>query len=502
MFLIRTFSACIFWRTHRDAPDQGHSVSACFGGHIEMLLIRVILCLHVLRTHRDALYQGHSVPSCFEDTSRCSWSGSFWACMFWRTHQYAPDEDHYVSACFGGHIEMFLVRVILCLHVLENTSRCSWWRSLCVCMFWRTHWDAPGQCHSVPARFGGHTEMIQIRVILCLHVLEDTLRCSWSGSFCAYMFWRHTEMLQIRVILCLHGLEDTPRCSRSGSFCACTFWRTHWDAPGQGHSVPTCFEDTLRCSRSASFCACMFWRTHWDAPDHGHSVPACFGGHTEMLQIRVILCLHVLEDTSRCSRSGSFCACMFWRTHWDAPDQGHSMPACFGGHTEMLQIRVILCLHVLEDTLRCSWWRSLCVCMFWRTHRDVPDQGHSVPACFGGHIWDAPDQGHSVPVCFGQISYTHRIGGNLKLLREWTNADRKGVKIAFLIAACCFRLPICNLKCCFNAYRSALLDSCDSLWLSPIRCDTVKPLCSNLRIHSPIFLWLFWGFCRAPAYIT
>ena len=56
----------------------------------------------------------------------------------------------------------------------------------------------------------------------------------------------------------------------------------------------------------------------------------------------------------------------------------------------------------------------------------------------------------------------HRIGGNLKLLRESTNADRKRLKIAFLIANCRFRLPVCNPKRCCNAYRSALLDSHDS----------------------------------------
>ena len=65
----------------------------------------------------------------------------------------------------------------------------------------------------------------------------------------------------------------------------------------------------------------------------------------------------------------------------------------------------------------------------------------------------------------------HRIGGNLKLLRESTNADRKRLKIAFLIANCRFRLPICNLKRCCNAYRSAFLDSHDSSRLPLIRCD-------------------------------
>ena len=35
---------------------------------------------------------------------------------------------------------------------------------------------------------------------------------------------------------------------------------------------------------------------------------------------------------------------------------------------------------------------------------------------------------------------THRIGGNLKLLQELANADRK--RLAFSIANCRFRLPI------------------------------------------------------------
>ena len=42
-----------------------------------------------------------------------------------------------------------------------------------------------------------------------------------------------------------------------------------------------------------------------------------------------------------------------------------------------------------------------------------------------------------------------QIGGNLKLLRQSTNADRKRLKIAFSIANCRFRLPT----------SSALLDS-------------------------------------------
>ena len=75
----------------------------------------------------------------------------------------------------------------------------------------------------------------------------------------------------------------------------------------------------------------------------------------------------------------------------------------------------------------------------------------------------------------------HRIGGNLKLLRESTNADRKRLKIAFSIANCRFRLPICNLKRCFNAYRSALLDSRASSRLPPIQCEHVFKLFSTMR---------------------
>ena len=69
--------------------------------------------------------------------------------------------------------------------------------------------------------------------------------------------------------------------------------------------------------------------------------------------------------------------------------------------------------------------------------------------------------------------FSHRISGNLKLLREPTNVDRKRLKITFSIANCRFRLPICNLKRCFDAYRPALLDSRDSLRLPPIRCGSV-----------------------------
>ena len=75
---------------------------------------------------------------------------------------------------------------------------------------------------------------------------------------------------------------------------------------------------------------------------------------------------------------------------------------------------------------------------------------------------------------FVVLMYSHPIGGNLKLLRESTNADRKQLKIVFLIANCDFRLPICNLKYYFNAYRSALLDSRDSLRLPPIRSGIVN----------------------------
>ena len=69
------------------------------------------------------------------------------------------------------------------------------------------------------------------------------------------------------------------------------------------------------------------------------------------------------------------------------------------------------------------------------------------------------------------FTWPHRIGGNLKWLRESTNADRKWLKMVFSIANCRFTLPVCNLKHYFNAYRSVLLDSCDTSRLLPIRCD-------------------------------
>ena len=78
--------------------------------------------------------------------------------------------------------------------------------------------------------------------------------------------------------------------------------------------------------------------------------------------------------------------------------------------------------------------------------------------------------------------YSHWLGGNLKLLQESTSTDRKWLEIAFSIANCHFRLPICNLKRCFNAYRSTLLDTCDSLRLPPIRCVS-----SNNHCNSKIF---------------
>ena len=63
---------------------------------------------------------------------------------------------------------------------------------------------------------------------------------------------------------------------------------------------------------------------------------------------------------------------------------------------------------------------------------------------------------------FHKQTLSHRTGGNLKLLRESTNADRKRLKIVFSIANYRLRLPICTLKRCFNAHRSALFDSCES----------------------------------------
>ena len=55
---------------------------------------------------------------------------------------------------------------------------------------------------------------------------------------------------------------------------------------------------------------------------------------------------------------------------------------------------------------------------------------------------------------------------------ESTNADRKQFKIAFSVENYHFRLPVCQLKRCFNAYRSAILDSRDNSRLPPIRRDT------------------------------
>ena len=83
---------------------------------------------------------------------------------------------------------------------------------------------------------------------------------------------------------------------------------------------------------------------------------------------------------------------------------------------------------------------------------------------------------HETLPCDAKQWSSHRMGGNLKLMRESTNADRKRLKIAFPIANCRFRLLICNLKHCFNAYRSALLDSRDSLLLPPVRCDPDGPV--------------------------
>ena len=57
-----------------------------------------------------------------------------------------------------------------------------------------------------------------------------------------------------------------------------------------------------------------------------------------------------------------------------------------------------------------------------------------------------------------QLPFTHRIGGNLKLLRESTNADRKWLKIAF------FWLHIVVLDCQFAIYNAVLMliDPCYS----------------------------------------
>ena len=85
------------------------------------------------------------------------------------------------------------------------------------------------------------------------------------------------------------------------------------------------------------------------------------------------------------------------------------------------------------------------------------------------------------------VHETHWIGGSLKLLWESTNADQKRLKMVFLIANCRFRLPICNLKRCFNAYRYALLDSRDSLRLPPIWCVISGSLLKT--DHGDTFQW-------------
>ena len=54
---------------------------------------------------------------------------------------------------------------------------------------------------------------------------------------------------------------------------------------------------------------------------------------------------------------------------------------------------------------------------------------------------------------YSRRQISNRIGDDLKLLRESTNADRSQLKIAFSSANCRFRLPVCYLERCFNAYR-------------------------------------------------
>ena len=85
-------------------------------------------------------------------------------------------------------------------------------------------------------------------------------------------------------------------------------------------------------------------------------------------------------------------------------------------------------------------------------------------------------------IAFSEVTFNtndvykpHLIGSSFKLLWESHNANRKWLKIVFSITNCRFRWPVCNLKRCFNAYRSALLDSRDSLRLPPIQC--VNRLC-------------------------
>ena len=69
--------------------------------------------------------------------------------------------------------------------------------------------------------------------------------------------------------------------------------------------------------------------------------------------------------------------------------------------------------------------------------------------------------------------FSHRLSGNLEVLRGSTSADRGRLGIAFSISNCRLGLSICNLRRCFDAYRSALRDYSDSSQLPPIRCDFV-----------------------------
>ena len=77
---------------------------------------------------------------------------------------------------------------------------------------------------------------------------------------------------------------------------------------------------------------------------------------------------------------------------------------------------------------------------------------------------------------------SHRIGGNLKLLWESTNADRKRLKIAFSIAYCHFRLPICNqYKTLFDPCYSTLTTVHDRRPSGVVMIFFFKPLKFNVK---------------------
>ena len=72
------------------------------------------------------------------------------------------------------------------------------------------------------------------------------------------------------------------------------------------------------------------------------------------------------------------------------------------------------------------------------------------------------------------------IGGNRKLSRKSTSADRQALETAFQIAMGNQKRQFAILNAVSTAYRSALVNSRDSLRLPPTRCGNavergVKP---------------------------